>query len=89
MDFTLLRQVYPDLLCVLMQLESQLGGDYGQPGKPVVYGSPSTHTLLSHFDVDLNIITLLEGERRVDQPIHVHDYFKPLRKENLRIALKP
>jgi hypothetical protein len=27
-DFTLFKQVYPDLAFVLFQLESQLGGDY-------------------------------------------------------------
>jgi hypothetical protein len=69
-DFSLLKQVAPRLKCVLLQLESQLTGDYSQPLKPVIYGSASTHTLLSYFDVDLNIITLLEGERRVDAPIH-------------------
>lgn len=30
-DFTLLKNVYPDLSFVLLQLESQLGGDYSSP----------------------------------------------------------
>lgn len=77
-DFSLLKQVVPNLKCVLLQLESQLSGDYSQPLNPVIYGSPSTHTLLSYFDVDLNIITLLEGERKVDQPIHKQPYYKAL-----------
>jgi hypothetical protein len=72
-DFTLLKQVYPNLKFILLQLESQLGGDYSS-GKIIKYGSPSTHTLLSYFDIDLNIITLLEGERKVDQPIHSHNF---------------
>jgi len=86
-DFTLLKQVIPDLKCVLLQLESQLTGDYSQPLKPVIYGSPSTHTLLSYFDVDLNIITLLEGERKVDEPIHQQSYFKPMTQEALQKAI--
>ncbi len=86
-DFTLLKQVVPNLKCVLVQLESQLTGDYSQPLKPVTYGSPSTHTLLSYFDVELSIITLLEGERRVDQPIHKPAHFKALTEDALRKAV--
>ncbi len=63
-------------------------GDYSQPLKPVIYGSPSTHTLLSYFDVDLHIITLLEGERRVNEPIHKRAYYKELKEETLRKAVE-
>jgi len=82
-DCTLLRHIYPKLSFVLLQLESQLGGDYSLSitGK---YGSPPTHTLFSYFDIDLNIITLLKGERKVDQPIHKADYYKPLELETLK-----
>ena len=38
----------------LVQLESQLGGDYSQLNE-ITYGSPATHALLSHVDVDLEI----------------------------------
>uniref|UniRef100_A0A7C4X9P2 Restriction endonuclease n=1 Tax=candidate division WOR-3 bacterium TaxID=2052148 RepID=A0A7C4X9P2_UNCW3 len=86
-DFTLFKQVYPDLAFVLFQLESQLGGDYSS-AHYIKYGSPSTHTLLSYFDIDLNIITLLEGERKVDKPIHKPEYYKALREESLLTALK-
>lgn len=79
-DFTLLKQVVPELKCVLLQLESQLTGDYSQPLNSIIYGSPSTHTLLSYFDVDLNIITLLEGERKVDEPIHKVKYYKEMKR---------
>jgi hypothetical protein len=78
-DFTLLRQVVPDLGCVLFQLESQLTGDYSKVSDPVIFGSKSTHTLLSYFDIDLNIITLLEGERKVDEPIHKPEFYKELK----------
>ena len=86
-DCTLLKHIYPKLSFVLLQLESQLGGDYSLSitGK---YGSPPTHTLLSYFDIDLNIITLLRGERRVDQPIHKADYYKPLEFERLKKAVE-
>jgi len=82
-DFTLFKQVYPDLKCVLMQLESQLGGDYSSLGEKTIYGSGSTHTLLSYFDIDLIIITLLKGERKVDKPIHKPAYYKELEQQNL------
>lgn len=86
-DFTLLKHIYPYLKFLLFQLESQLGGDYSSISKKVKYGSPSTHTLLSYFDIDLNILTLLEGEREVDKPIHNINYFKPLKIEVLMEAV--
>lgn len=86
-DFTLFKQVFSDLSFVLFQLESQLGGDYSSSNH-LKYGSPSTHTLLSYFDIDLNIITLLEGERKVDKPIHKPGYYKSLRTESLLTALE-
>lgn len=86
-DFTLLRQVVPAAQFALVQLESQLGGDYSSLNL-VKRGSPSTHTLLSYFEIDLNIITLLEGERKVDQPIHKPEHYKALRADSLRTALE-
>jgi hypothetical protein len=82
-DFTLLKTVYPKMQCALLQLESQLTGDYSQINKEIILGSHSTHTLMSYFDVDLNILTLLEGERKVDEPIHISKFFKTLEKEAL------
>jgi len=87
-DFTLFKHKFPDLHCVLLQLESQLGGDYCKPFNKVVYGSFSSHTLLSYFDVDLNIITLLEGERNVKKPIHKKIYYKALQVDSLLKALE-
>jgi len=86
-DCALLKHIYPEVSFVLLQLESQLGGDYSLSvsGK---YGSPPTHTLLSYFDIDLNIITLLRGERKVDQPIHKADYYKSLEMERLKRTVK-
>ena len=39
-------------------------------------------------EVDLNIVTLLEGERRVDQPIHQEEHFKELTPEILEHAIE-
>jgi hypothetical protein len=86
-DFTLLKSLYPNLSFVLFQLESQLGGDYSSD-KKIKFGSPSTHTLLSYFDVEINIITLLKGERKVDQPIHKKKFYKPLEKDALEESIK-
>lgn len=82
-DFTLFKNLYKNLKCILLQLESQLTGDYSNPSKKIIYGSPSSHTLMSYFDIDLNIITLLDGERKVDEPIHKPDFYKELKKENV------
>jgi len=82
-DFTLLKTIYPKMQCALLQLESQLTGDYGQINKKVILGSRSTHTLMSYFDVDLNIMTLLEGERKVNKPIHKEKFFKSFEKKAL------
>lgn len=76
-DATLLKKFAGVEKYVLLQLESQLGGDYSEL-KEVTLGSPSTRTLISYFDVDLEIITLLKGERLVDKPIHNPLYFKEL-----------
>lgn len=83
-DFHLLKKVHPDIVPMLFQLESMLGGDYHTCASPC-RGSPSTHTLLSHFpDVPLRIVTLLEGERNVDRPIDA--YPKPLKFVHLDAA---
>ena len=77
-DFQFMKSVVPDMGCMLVQLESQLTGDYSSPDKSVTLGSYSTHTLMSHFpSVELDIVTLLEGEREIERPIHRH--YKPLR----------
>ncbi|GHU23515.1 hypothetical protein FACS1894172_12930 [Spirochaetia bacterium] len=85
-DFHLLRTLYPNISCHLFQLESQLGGDYSTLPE-TVYGSCSTHSIMSYFeDVDLNIFTFLKGERNIEMPIH--KYFKPLKKEIIKKAVE-
>ena len=83
-DFRLLKSLHPDLICCLLQLESMLGGDYSQPLAETHFGSPSSHTLMSFFpEVELNVLTLLEGERNVRRPIHQSEYFKEMQPEIL------
>ncbi len=85
-DFHFLKTQFPNISSYLFQLESQLGGDYSELNKKT-YGSKSTHTILSYFEnVELNIVTFLSGERKVQKPIH--KYFKPIEKEQLIFAVK-
>jgi len=86
-DATLLKTQFPEMQFVLLELESQLGGDYSEL-KDITLGSTSTHTLLSYFDIEMHIITLVEGERKVDKPIHKPEFFKPLTRESLEKAVK-
>jgi len=86
-DFYLLKTKYPELDCFLFQLESQLGGDSSVNLKSPM-GSPATHTLMSYFEnVNLNVVTLLEGERKVDRPINKAKFFKELKREHLEVAV--
>lgn len=83
-DFMLLKTKFPDLKCYLFQLESMLGGDYHEL-KTKTLGATATHSIMSYFDtVDLNILTLIRGERNVDRPINKPEYFKPLEAESLK-----
>jgi hypothetical protein len=83
-DFRLLQTIHGEIVPMLFQLESMLGGDYHTCRWPCE-GSESTHTLLSHFpDVQLRIVTLLEGERKVERPLH--EFPKPLKLQALRSA---
>ena len=84
-DFELIvKLLYPKLLFCVFQFENSLGGDYGEASKRVHLGSESTHTLLSHTPtVHLEIITLLEGDRKSSRPIHKRQYFKPLPMKNV------
>ena len=81
-DCELIKKIHPNLKFCLLQLESQLGGDYSKINE-IEYGSPSTHTLFSYSNIELNILTLLEGERKVDKPIHKEEFWKELKEENL------
>jgi hypothetical protein len=87
-DFSLLKTVFSNISCYLFQLESQLGGDYSEL-KGIAFGSKSTHTLMSYFPkIKLNIFTFLQGERKVNKPIHKKGYFKPLEKTQIEKAIR-
>jgi hypothetical protein len=89
----LMKRAVPTPYYALVQLESQLGGDFSDcPPNPA--GSPSFHTLMSYFKVSLLVVTLLRGERKVTRPIHKFD--KPLKSadvlqgiQQLSVALAP
>ncbi len=87
-DFTLLKTIVPNIDCILFQLESQLGGDYSDVNHKIKTGSGSTQTLLSYFDVDLVIMTLLDGERNINQPIHKPEFFKELNEATILNAFE-
>jgi hypothetical protein len=80
-DARLLREATGVSRYVLLQLENMLGGDYGRcPEFPA--GSISAHTIMSYFDdVELIVLTLLEGDRKVNRPIHKREFFKDMRAE--------
>ena len=87
-DGWLVRNQAPDTDVVLLQLESMLGGDYSEIFKSKMMGSTSTHTLMSYFDYPLKIITLLEGERKVNRPIHDRKFFKEMSIEAVEMAIE-
>ncbi len=87
-DALLLKKYFPRIKFCLFQLESMLGGDYST----VVdhsNGSPSVKALEYHFpDLDIEILTLLDGERDIKKEIHKRQFYKPLRPERLEHAIK-
>lgn len=87
-DAFLLKKHFPKLKFCLFQLESMLGGDYStdidHPNE-----SPSVKVLEHHFpNLNVEIITLLDGERNIKGEIHKKQFYKPLRPERLNRAVK-
>ena len=87
-DAFLLKKHFPKLKFCLFQLESMLGGDYSfavdHPN-----GSPSVKVLEYYFpNLDMEIITLLDGERNIKKEIHKRQFYKSLRPERLEHAVK-
>ncbi len=88
-DFYLLKKLFPNLTCCLLQLETQLGGENIFPSIDSQIANRSTYTLMSYFpDVDLQIMTLLEGKRLVTKPIHELEYFKEMKPEFVESAIQ-
>lgn len=85
-DFMLLKTKFSDIKCHLFQLESMLGGDYSQLND-VEFGSAASNTIMSYFpNVNLNILTFINGERKVEKPIH--KFYKPLPFKSLEKGIK-
>lgn len=86
-DAFLLRTSFPKLQFCLFQLESMLGGDYSitieHPNK-----SSSVKALEHYFpNINMEVLTLLDGERRVHREIHRREFYKPLNPKRLKYAI--
>jgi len=86
-DATLLKKAIPTINAFfVVQLENFLGGDYGM--KIGAKGSDSVITLNRVFpEVNIRVITLLDGDRDIKKPLHLPEYFKPLKDERLIYAI--
>tara|TARA_B100000287_G_C20527286_1_gene739394 strand:+ start:257 stop:997 length:741 start_codon:yes stop_codon:yes gene_type:complete len=87
-DMGFIQSAYPASKCYLFMLESQLGGDYSEL-KDNTLGSFSTHAIISNIGVrDFKILTHLQGNRLVKQPIFDRKFYKPISKRMLDRTLK-
>ena len=87
-DLHLLKTLFPELICCLLQLETFLGGNNTEPSINSQIANNSTYTLMSFFpNVELQIMTLLEGSRDIDRPIHKQEYFKQMKPEYVKHAI--
>lgn len=87
-DAFLLKKHFTKLKFCLFQLESMLGGDYSININHLK-GSPSVKVLEYYFpNLDIEIITMLDGERNIKREIHKKQFYKPLRSERLNYAIK-
>lgn len=87
-DASLLKAAVPTINAFfIVQLENFLGGDYGK--KIEVKGSESVITLNRLFpELNMKIITLLDGDRDINKPLHKPEYFKPLTEKRLTYAIE-
>ena len=87
-DASLLKKAVPTITAFfVVQLENFLGGDYGI--KIESKGSDSVITLNRVFpELNITVITLLDGNRDIKKPLHIPDYFKQLRNERLNYAIE-
>ena len=70
----------------VVQLENALGGDYGASITP--NGRSQVIWLNKQFpDLNISIITLLDGKRASNKPLHMPEYFRPLTDERLEYAI--
>jgi len=87
-DASLLKKAVPTINAFfVVQLENFLGGDYG--AKVKAKGSESVITLNRLYpQINMTVITLLDGDRDIKKPLHKPGYFKPLREERLNYAVE-
>ena len=87
-DAGLLKQAVPIINAFfVVQLENFLGGDYGM--KVEAKRSESVITLNRLYpQINMEVITLLDGDRDITKPLHKPEYFKPLREERLDYAIE-
>lgn len=90
-DAGLLLSEEPDLHFFLVQLENFLGGDYGTSNEPK--GSESVRALSGIMkkcfpNLKITILTLADGDRHIERPIHDPRYYKPLNIKRLEFAIK-
>jgi len=86
-DAFLLQTCFKDLHFCLFQRESMLGGDFSESIYPK--GSASVNVVNFYFpSVKMRVVTLIEGERDITQPLHKKEFFKPLKQERAKHAIK-
>ena len=87
-DAALLKMAVPSIRTFfLVQLENFLGGDYGRSIEPA--GSGPVMTLNRLFpQLDLVVLTLIDGDRDIKRPIHDRRFHKPLNVERLEYAVE-
>lgn len=87
-DASLMKKAVPTINAFfVVQLENFLGGDYGKKVEPK--GSESVITLNRLFpEVNMTVVTLLDGDRDIKRPLHKPEYFKPLRDERPNYAVE-
>lgn len=86
LESLILREAFPEIKFVLMQLENSLGGDYAE-NKEVHIGSPGAHAVMAPHNMPVKILTLLDGARSSIYPIHTLKGFKPLNKDKFYMAI--
>jgi len=87
-DASLLENAVPTINAFfIVQLENFLGGDYGETVE--AKGSESVITLNRVFpQINMVVITLLDGNRDINKPLHKPEYFKPMKDERLNYAIE-
>lgn len=87
-DTSMLKKTVPTINAFfIVQLENFLGGDYGKA--IAANGSESVITLNRLFpQINMTVLTLLDGDRDIKKPLHKPEYFKPLREERLTYAIE-